>query len=46
MKKEKIESFMNSTRMNASRLYKERVEKKQEMVNEKKIQLEKQKQLK
>ena len=43
MKKEKIESFMNSTRINASKLYKQKVEQNQQQLLSKKEKLDKQK---
>ena len=45
-KKSKIENFMNSTRLNASKIAKEQQQKKLENTNVKKVMLEKQKELK
>ena len=45
-KKSKIENFMNSTRLNASKITKEQQQKKLENTNVKKVMLEKQKELK
>ena len=45
-KKSKIENFMNSTRLNASKIAKEQQQKKLDNTNVKKVMLEKQKELK
>lgn len=45
-KRDKIESFMNSTKMNASKLYKEQCDKNMQQMNNKKEVLGKQKELK
>lgn len=45
-KQSKMQQFMNSTKMNASKIFKEQQQKKMENVNAKKIMLQKQKELK
>jgi len=41
-----MENFMNNTKLNASKIYKEQQQKKIETVNSKKVLIEKQKELK
>lgn len=45
-KRSKMQNFMNNTKMNASKIYRQQQQKKEESVNVKKVMLEKQKELK